>query len=162
MSLRPCLIFRFLYSRFVIFRFFSPARFAPLLMKLAAEARNSFSRFVKFSFPLFVHRSLLVGHHTFGFCHFLRRWFIFFHGHIFSFLKINLLIFYRKWTRLSMNLFELVIKNFLFPERNRQLIFSPKIQYNLIAERGEANRNRLQIPYWCPLFENARTFFERN
>ena len=34
--------------------------------------------------------------------------------------------------------------------RNRQLIFSPKIPYNLIAERSEANRNRLQIPYWCP------------
>ena len=33
--------------------------------------------------------------------------------------------------------------------RNRQLIFSPKIQYNLVAERSEANRNRLQIPYWC-------------
>ena len=33
--------------------------------------------------------------------------------------------------------------------RNRQLIFSPKIPYNLIAERSEANRNRLQIPYWC-------------
>ena len=33
--------------------------------------------------------------------------------------------------------------------RNRQLIFSPKIPYNLIAERSEANPNRLQIPYWC-------------
>ena len=33
--------------------------------------------------------------------------------------------------------------------RNRQLIFSPKIQYNLVAERSEASRNRLQIPYWC-------------
>jgi len=32
--------------------------------------------------------------------------------------------------------------------RNRQLIFSPKIPYNLIAERSEANRNCLQIPYW--------------
>jgi len=31
--------------------------------------------------------------------------------------------------------------------RNCQLIFSPKIPYNLIAERSEANRNRLQIPY---------------
>ena len=33
--------------------------------------------------------------------------------------------------------------------RNRQLIFSPKIPYNLVAEQSEANRNRLQIPYWC-------------
>jgi len=32
--------------------------------------------------------------------------------------------------------------------RNRQLIFSPKIPYKLVAERSEANRNRLQIPYW--------------
>ena len=42
-----------------------------------------------------------------------------------------------------------LIKNFLFPERNRQLIFSPKIPYNLIAERSEANRKSLQIPRWC-------------
>ena len=34
--------------------------------------------------------------------------------------------------------------------QNRQLIFSSKIPYNLVAERSEANRNRLQIPYWCP------------
>ena len=33
--------------------------------------------------------------------------------------------------------------------QNRQLIFSPKIPYNLDAERSEANPNRLQIPYWC-------------
>jgi site-specific DNA recombinase len=38
--------------------------------------------------------------------------------------------------------------------QNRQLIFSPKIPYNLIAERSEANRNRLQIPYWCPREES--------
>ena len=34
--------------------------------------------------------------------------------------------------------------------RNRQLIFSPKIPYNLVAERSEATPNHLQIPYWCP------------
>ena len=34
--------------------------------------------------------------------------------------------------------------------RNRQLIFSPKIQYNLIAERSEANPSNLQFPTWCP------------
>jgi hypothetical protein len=45
--------------------------------------------------------------------------------------------------------------------RNRQFVFAPKIPYKIIAERSEANRNRLQIPYWCPLFENTRTFFER-
>lgn len=40
-------------------------------------------------------------------------------------------------------------KIFLSPEQNRQLIFSPKILYDLVAERGETNQNRLQIPYWC-------------
>ena len=43
--------------------------------------------------------------------------------------------------------------------QNRQLIFSPKIPYNLVAERSEANRNRLQIPYWCPILKMVRTFF---
>ncbi|MBU2233780.1 hypothetical protein KJ627_02920 [Patescibacteria group bacterium] len=52
-----------------------------------------------------------------------------------------------------------MIKIFLFPERNRQLIFSPKIQYKLVAERSEANRNRLQIPYWCCILELVRTHF---
>ncbi|MDI6820620.1 MAG: recombinase family protein [Patescibacteria group bacterium] len=33
--------------------------------------------------------------------------------------------------------------------RNRQLIFSPKIPYNLIAERDEANLQNLQFPQWC-------------
>ena len=46
--------------------------------------------------------------------------------------------------------------------RNRQLIFSPKIPYDLVAERSEANLDSLTFPFWCPLFENARTFFERN
>ena len=38
--------------------------------------------------------------------------------------------------------------------QNRQLIFSPKIPYNLVAERSEANRNRLQNSYWCPREES--------
>ncbi len=33
--------------------------------------------------------------------------------------------------------------------RNRQFVFAPKIPYKIIAERSEANRNRLQFPYWC-------------
>ncbi len=33
--------------------------------------------------------------------------------------------------------------------RNRQFVFTPKIPYKIIAERSEANRNSLQIPYWC-------------
>jgi len=34
--------------------------------------------------------------------------------------------------------------------QNRQLIFSPKIPYNLVAERSEANHQNLTFPYWCP------------
>lgn len=33
--------------------------------------------------------------------------------------------------------------------QNRQLIFSPKIPYNLVAERSEANQRNLTFPYWC-------------
>jgi len=33
--------------------------------------------------------------------------------------------------------------------RNRQFFFAPKIQYELVAERSEANQNRLQFPTWC-------------
>src|SRR3989344_7402801 len=32
--------------------------------------------------------------------------------------------------------------------RNRQFFFVPKIQYELVAERSEANQNRLQFPTW--------------
>ena len=34
--------------------------------------------------------------------------------------------------------------------QNRRLIFSPKIPYNLVAERSEANQRNLTFPYWCP------------
>ena len=34
--------------------------------------------------------------------------------------------------------------------QNRQLIFSPKTPYNLVAERSEANQRNLTFPYWCP------------
>lgn len=34
--------------------------------------------------------------------------------------------------------------------RNRQLIFSPKIPYNLVAEPAEAGEANLTIPRWCP------------
>ena len=33
--------------------------------------------------------------------------------------------------------------------QNRQLIFSPKIPYNLVAEPAEAGEATLTIPYWC-------------
>ena len=34
--------------------------------------------------------------------------------------------------------------------RNRQFVFAPKIEYKLVAERSEANQNRLKFPTWCP------------
>ena len=33
--------------------------------------------------------------------------------------------------------------------RNRQFVFAPKIEYQLVAERGEANLSNLQFPFWC-------------
>ena len=32
---------------------------------------------------------------------------------------------------------------------NRQFVFAPKIQYELVAERSEANLQNLQFPQWC-------------
>ncbi len=37
--------------------------------------------------------------------------------------------------------------------QNRQLIFSPKIPYNFVAERSEANQRNLTFPYWCRRWE---------
>ncbi len=33
--------------------------------------------------------------------------------------------------------------------RNRQFVFAPKIEYQLVAERSEANQNSLTFPTWC-------------
>ena len=32
--------------------------------------------------------------------------------------------------------------------------FSPKIEYQLLAKRCEANQNSLTFPTWCPLRES--------
>ena len=53
----------------------------------------------------------------------------------------------------------LFIKNFLSPKRNRQFVFTPKIEYKLVAERSEANQNRLQFPTWCSILKVVRTHF---
>jgi len=34
--------------------------------------------------------------------------------------------------------------------RNREFVFTPKIEYKIIAERSEANPSNLQFPTWCP------------
>ena len=41
--------------------------------------------------------------------------------------------------------------------RNRQFVFTPKIEYKLVAERSEANQNRLIFPFWCSILELVRT-----
>ena len=33
--------------------------------------------------------------------------------------------------------------------RNRQFVFTLKIEYKLVAERSEANKNPLTFPIWC-------------
>jgi len=37
--------------------------------------------------------------------------------------------------------------------RNRQFVFTPKIEYELVAERSEANQNSLTFPTWCSILE---------
>jgi len=44
--------------------------------------------------------------------------------------------------------------------QNRQLIFSPKIQYQLAAERSEAASNSLSFSKMWDMINKARTFFE--
>lgn len=42
------------------------------------------------------------------------------------------------------------IKKFSSPKmRNREFVFTPKIEYKLVAERSEANQNSLTFPTWC-------------
>src|SRR3989344_449176 len=38
--------------------------------------------------------------------------------------------------------------------RNREFVFTPKIEYELVAERSEANQNSLTFPTWCPREES--------
>ena len=33
--------------------------------------------------------------------------------------------------------------------RNREFVFTPKIEYELVAEQSEANQNSLTFPTWC-------------
>ena len=47
------------------------------------------------------------------------------------------------------------MKKFSSPKmRNRQFVFAPKIEYKLVAERGEANQNSLTFPVWCGMPES--------
>ena len=53
-----------------------------------------------------------------------------------------------------------MIKKFSSPKmRNREFVFTPKIEYELVAERSEANQNSLTFPFWCSILELVRTHF---
>ena len=42
------------------------------------------------------------------------------------------------------------IKKFSSPKmRNREFVFTPKIEYQLVAERSEATSESLTFPIWC-------------
>jgi len=43
--------------------------------------------------------------------------------------------------------------------RNREFVFTPKIEYELVAERSEANLSNLQFPTWCSILKIVRTVF---
>ena len=43
--------------------------------------------------------------------------------------------------------------------QNRQLIFSPRIPYDLVAERSEANPVDLTFPLWWTILKIVRTHF---
>src|SRR3989338_4213624 len=50
------------------------------------------------------------------------------------------------------------IQKFSSPKmRNRQFVFAPKIEYELVAERGEANQNSLTFPFWCAWHSSVKT-----
>ena len=53
-----------------------------------------------------------------------------------------------------------MIKKISSPKmRNREFVFTPKIEYELVAERSEANQNSLTFPTWCSILELVRTHF---
>jgi len=46
--------------------------------------------------------------------------------------------------------------------RNREFVFTPKIEYKLVAERSEANQNRLIFPFWCVYCTKSEPIFKTN
>ncbi|MBU2010298.1 hypothetical protein KKG37_02325, partial [Patescibacteria group bacterium] len=46
------------------------------------------------------------------------------------------------------------IKKFSSPKmRDGEFVFTPKIEYKLVAERSETNQNSLTFPFWCSILE---------
>ena len=55
------------------------------------------------------------------------------------------------------------IKKFSSPKMlNREFVFIPKIEYQLVAERSEANQNSLTFPFWCAHEESNLDYGIRN
>jgi len=46
--------------------------------------------------------------------------------------------------------------------RNREFVFTPKIEYKLVAERSEANLSNLQFPMWCVYCTKLEPTFKTN
>ncbi|MDI6734510.1 MAG: recombinase family protein [Patescibacteria group bacterium] len=46
--------------------------------------------------------------------------------------------------------------------RNREFVFTPKIEYQLVAERSEANQNSLTFPVWCIYCTKLEPIFKTN
>ena len=46
--------------------------------------------------------------------------------------------------------------------QNRQLIFSPRKPYDLVAERSEASPVDLTFPVWWCLLKKVRTYYKEN
>ena len=53
----------------------------------------------------------------------------------------------------------MVNENFLLLEQNRQLVFSPEIPFNLVAEQSEATPQNLTFEKWWTILKLVRTFF---
>ena len=43
--------------------------------------------------------------------------------------------------------------------RNCEFVFTPKIEYELVAEQSEANLSNLHFPTWCSILELVRMHF---
>ena len=55
-----------------------------------------------------------------------------------------------------------MIKKFSSPKmRNREFVFTPKIEYELVAERSEANQNSLTFPIWCVCLTKSEPILNR-
>ena len=64
-----------------------------------------------------------------------------------KFIVINDYVFIFKITKCAIGF---IHKKFSSPKmRNREFVFAPKIEYQLVAERSEANQSSLTFPFWC-------------